>query len=107
MDFTNNHGAGYGESVWKSLPIDISRMMVLSTPSIGHLGLHQKKEIDYFLALNGINMPLAIVGTEAVWYDASKAIEFFTKDALVFFLLVKKGINSNHPFGFGVLTCNR
>ena len=52
-------------------------------------------------------MPLAIVGTEAVWYDASKAIEFFTKDALVFFLLVKKSINSNHPFGFGVLTCNR
>ncbi len=31
MDFTNNHGAGYGESVWKSLPIDISRIMVLST----------------------------------------------------------------------------
>ena len=62
-------------------------------------GVASKKEIDYFLALNGINMPLAIV--------ASKAIEFFTKDALVFFLLVKKGINSNHPFGFGVLTCNR
>ena len=61
-------------------------------------GVASKKEIDYFLALNGINMPLAIVGTEA---------EFFTKDALVFFLLVKKGINSNHPFGFGVLTCNR
>ena len=70
-------------------------------------GVASKKEIDYFLALNGINMPLAIVGTEAVWYDASKAIEFFTKDALVFFLLVKKGIKSNHPFGFGVLTCNR
>ena len=70
-------------------------------------GVASKKEIDYFLALNGINMPLAIVGTEAVWYDASKAIEFFTKDALVFFLLGKKGINSNHPFGFGVLTCNR
>lgn len=70
-------------------------------------GVASKKEIDYFLALNGINMPLAIVGTEAVWYDASKAIEFFTKDASVFFLLVKKGINSNHPFGFGVLTCNR
>lgn len=70
-------------------------------------GVASKKEIDYFLALNGINMPLAIVGTEAVWYDASKAIEFFTKDALFFFLLVKKGINSNHPFGFGVLTCNR
>ena len=70
-------------------------------------GVASKKEIDYFLALNGINMPLAIVGTEAVWYDASKAIEFFTKDALVFFLLVKKGITSNHPFGFGVLTCNR
>ena len=70
-------------------------------------GVASKKEIDYFLALNGINMPLAIVGTEAVWNDASKAIEFFTKDALVFFLLVKKGINSNHPFGFGVLTCNR
>lgn len=69
-------------------------------------GVASKKEIDYFLALNGINMPLAIVGTEAVWYDASKAIEFFTK-SLVFFLLVKKGINSNHPFGFGVLTCNR
>ena len=70
-------------------------------------GVASKKEIDYFLALNGINMPLAIVGTEAVWYDASKAIEFFTKDALVFFQQVKKGINSNHPFGFGVLTCNR
>ena len=106
MDFTNNHGAGCGESVWKSLPIDISRMMVLSTPPLVIWGCI-KKEIDYFLALNGINMPLAIVGTEAVWYDASKAIEFFTKDALVFFLLVKKGINSNHPFGFGVLTCNR
>lgn len=49
MDFTNNHGAGYGESVWKSLPIDISRMMVLSTPSIGHLGLHQKKKLIIFL----------------------------------------------------------
>lgn len=56
----------------------------------GSSGVASKKEIDYFLALNGINMPLAIVGTEAVWYDASKAIEFFTKDALVFFLLVKK-----------------
>ena len=28
-------------------------------------GVASKKEIDYFLALNGINMPLAIVGTEA------------------------------------------
>jgi hypothetical protein len=48
-------------------------------------GVASKKEIDYFLALNEINMPLAIVGTEAVWYDASKAIEFSSKDALVFF----------------------
>ncbi len=51
-------------------------------------------------------MPLAIVGTEQIWYDVSKVIEFFTKDALVFFLLVK-GIYLNHPFSFGVLTCNR
>ena len=42
-----------------------------------------EKEID-FLALNGINMPLAIVGTEAVWYDALKAIGFSSEDALRF-----------------------
>ncbi len=64
-------------------------------------GVASKKEIDYFLALNGINMPLAIVGTEAVWYDASKAIEFFTKDALVFFLLVKKASIQIIPSALG------
>ena len=70
-------------------------------------GVASKKEIDYFLALNGINMPLAIVGTEAVWYDASKAIEFFYQGCIGFLSACQKGINSNHPFGFGVLTCNR
>ena len=37
-----------------------------------------EKEID-FMAMNGINMPLAVVGTEAVWYETLQ--EFgFTKE---------------------------
>ena len=49
-----------------------------------------KKKIDYFLALNGINMPLAIVGTEAVWYDASKAIELFYQGCIGFLSACQK-----------------
>lgn len=37
-----------------------------------------EKEID-FMALNGINMPLAVIGTEAVWYET--LLEFGYTDA--------------------------
>lgn len=37
-----------------------------------------EKEID-FMALNGINMPLAVIGTEAVWYET--LLEFGYSDA--------------------------
>lgn len=40
-----------------------------------------EKEID-FMAMNGINMPLAVVGTEAVWYETLLAFGFSKKEAL-------------------------
>lgn len=40
-----------------------------------------EKEID-FMAMNGINMPLAVVGTEAVWYEALLELGFTEKEAL-------------------------
>lgn len=40
-----------------------------------------EKEID-FMAMNGINMPLAVVGTEAVWYETLLEFGFTKKEAL-------------------------
>lgn len=40
-----------------------------------------EKEID-FMAMNGINMPLAVVGTEAVWYEAMVELGFSEEEAL-------------------------
>lgn len=40
-----------------------------------------EKEID-FMAMNGINMPLAVVGTEAVWYETLLEFGFTEKEAL-------------------------
>lgn len=42
-----------------------------------------EKEID-FMAMNGINMPLAVVGTEAVWYETLLQFGFTKKEALNF-----------------------
>lgn len=42
-----------------------------------------EKELD-FLALNGINMPLSIVGTEAVWYYSLLKVGFSNDEALSF-----------------------
>lgn len=42
-----------------------------------------EKEID-FMAMNGINMPLAVVGTEAVWYETLLQFGFTKKEALRF-----------------------
>lgn len=42
-----------------------------------------EKEID-FMAMNGINMPLAVVGTEAVWYETLLAFGFTKDEALGF-----------------------
>lgn len=42
-----------------------------------------EKEID-FMAMNGINMPLAVVGTEAVWYETLLQFGFTKKEALDF-----------------------
>lgn len=42
-----------------------------------------EKEID-FMALNGINMPLAVVGTEAVWYETLLEYGFEQSEALKF-----------------------
>ena len=39
-----------------------------------------EKEID-FMAMNGINMPLTPIGSEAVWYEALQEFNF-TKEAL-------------------------
>lgn len=39
------------------------------------------KEID-FMAMNGINMPLAVVGTEAVWYETLLQFGFTKAEAL-------------------------
>lgn len=40
-----------------------------------------EKEID-FMAMNGINMPLAVVGTEAVWYETLLQFGFTKEEAL-------------------------
>lgn len=40
-----------------------------------------EKEID-FMAMNGINMPLAVVGTEAVWYETLLQLGFTKAEAL-------------------------
>lgn len=40
-----------------------------------------EKEID-FMAMNGINMPLAVVGCEAVWYETLLQLGFTSKEAL-------------------------
>lgn len=40
-----------------------------------------EKEID-FMAMNGINMPLAVVGTEAVWYETLLQLGFSKTEAL-------------------------
>lgn len=40
-----------------------------------------EKEID-FMAMNGINMPLAVVGTEAVWYETLLELGFTKEEAL-------------------------
>ncbi|MCC8016811.1 MAG: alpha-N-acetylglucosaminidase [Clostridiales bacterium] len=40
-----------------------------------------EKEID-FMAMNGINMPLAVVGTEAVWFETLLDFGFSEKEAL-------------------------
>lgn len=40
-----------------------------------------EKEID-FMAMNGINMPLAVVGTEAVWFETFKELGFSDEEAL-------------------------
>lgn len=40
-----------------------------------------EKEID-FMAMNGINMPLAVVGTEAVWYETLLKFGFTEDEAL-------------------------
>ncbi len=42
-----------------------------------------EKEID-FMAMNGINMPLSIVGSEAVWYYTMRDFTFSEKGALSF-----------------------
>lgn len=40
-----------------------------------------EKEID-FMAMNGINMPLAVVGTEAVWFETLLQFGFTEEEAL-------------------------
>lgn len=40
-----------------------------------------EKEID-FMAMNGINMPLAVVGSEAVWYETLLQFGFTKEEAL-------------------------
>lgn len=42
-----------------------------------------EKEIDW-MALNGINLPLAITGTEAVWYNVLKRFGYSDEDILKF-----------------------
>ena len=41
------------------------------------------KEID-FMAMNGINMPLTPIGSEAVWYETLQEFNFTKKEALSF-----------------------
>lgn len=64
-------------------------------------GVASKKEIDYFLALNGINMPLAIVGTEAVWYDDQKRSNFLPRMHWFSFCLSKKASIQIIPSALG------
>lgn len=40
-----------------------------------------EKEID-FMAMNGINMPLAVVGSEAVWFETLLEFDFTREEAL-------------------------
>lgn len=40
-----------------------------------------EKEID-FMAMNGVNMPLSVVGSEAVWYETLLEFGFTKKEAL-------------------------
>lgn len=40
-----------------------------------------EKEID-FMAMNGINMPLAVIGTETVWYEVLRDYGFTEREAL-------------------------
>lgn len=40
-----------------------------------------QKELD-FMALNGINMPLMVIGTEAVWYETLKQFNYTSQEAL-------------------------
>ncbi len=40
-----------------------------------------EKEID-FMAMNGINMPLAVIGTEAVWFETLMEYGFSEREAL-------------------------
>ena len=42
-----------------------------------------EKEID-FMAMNGINMPLTPIGSEAVWYETLQEFNFTKKEALSF-----------------------
>ena len=42
-----------------------------------------EKEID-FMAMNGINMPLTPIGSEAVWYETLQAFNFTKEEALSF-----------------------
>ena len=43
-----------------------------------------QKEIDW-MALNGVNMPLAITGEEAIWQDVYKKMGFTDKQLDAFF----------------------
>ncbi len=40
-----------------------------------------EKELD-FMAMNGINMPLCVIGTEAVWYETLLGFSFTKEEAL-------------------------
>lgn len=42
-----------------------------------------EKEID-FMAMNGINMPLTPIGSEAVWYETLQKFNFTKEEALAF-----------------------
>ncbi|MGN1095891.1 MAG: alpha-N-acetylglucosaminidase [Eubacteriales bacterium] len=43
-----------------------------------------EKELD-FMALNGINFPLATVGVECIWYETLRELGFSENEALAFF----------------------
>ncbi|WP_185957463.1 alpha-N-acetylglucosaminidase [Saccharicrinis carchari] len=42
-----------------------------------------EQEIDW-MAMNGVNLPLAITGTEAVWYNVLKRLDYSDEDILKF-----------------------